>query len=61
MNKRTKILDNYYSSKIKTMEKDLELKKKQKQTPKMIEDIARMEKSYKILKYKSQELKRDLK
>ena len=61
MNKRTKILDNYYSSRIKTMEKDLELKKKQKQTPKMIEAIARMEKSYKILKYKSQELKRDLK
>lgn len=61
MNKRTKILDNYYSSKITTMEKDLELKKKQKQTPKMIEAIARMEKSYKILKYKSQELKRDLK
>lgn len=61
MNKRTKILDNYYSSRITTMEKDLELKKKQKQTPKMIEAIARMEKSYKILKYKSQELKRDLK
>lgn len=61
MNKRTKILDNYYSSRITTMEKDLELKKKRKQTPKMIEDIARMEKSYKILKYKSQELKRDLK